>query len=113
MGAILEAWLGDDAVAHALQVNIHRDVRWFNREAFERLAAWTAAVERVRAGQATTGPQTPAAFFAQGTELAQTMTALIDAAARSGYRLDLLRAAAEVDESATPVVRPGGASQTG
>jgi glycosidase len=37
---VLESWLKDDQVQHALQVNRYRGILWFNKEAFERLVWW-------------------------------------------------------------------------
>jgi hypothetical protein len=76
--AILEAWLADASAIRYLQVNVHRDVRWFNREALEALAQWAALVERLRAGAAR--PSVAA--------LNETVDALVAQGSRSGYRLD-------------------------
>ncbi len=47
--AILGAWLADESTARVLRVNVHRDVRWFNREAFEAFAGTSARVAAIRA----------------------------------------------------------------
>ncbi len=52
---ILEGWLANDAVVRFLQVNVHRDIRWFNREAFRQLAGWVALAELARVAPADAG----------------------------------------------------------
>ncbi len=102
VASILDAWLADDSTARFLQVNVHRDVRWFNREAFEAFASWAATIEALRidrvassgGGSRQGGESTPDFDTEPGGVLRETAAALIDAAARSGYRLDALAAAA-------------------
>jgi hypothetical protein len=107
--AILEAWLADESVARFLQVNVYRDVRWFSKEAFEGLATWSAAIESIRQAGAhepvaaakprgrtaqdrgrAPGPPSASPNAASIEAIRSTAEALIEAAARSGYRLDAL-----------------------
>lgn len=102
VASILDTWLGDDSVGRILQVNVHRDVRWFNREAFEAFASWAATIEGLRSdwvapsggGSHQPGESTPHLDTDPADILRETAAELIDAAARSGYRLDALAAAA-------------------
>jgi len=75
-GAVLAAWLADEAALRALAVNEHRDVRWFGKEAFATLVRWWA----LREGAAGQPRATVAAAAAD----------LLAAAADAGYRLDRL-----------------------
>ncbi len=79
---ILAAWRADESAVRFLQVTVHRDVRWFNKEAFASLASWAAVVDAVR--QPTGKPE----------DRADTVEALVEAAAGSGYRVDALVAPA-------------------
>jgi hypothetical protein len=110
--AIMGAWLADESVARVLQVNVHRDVRWFNKEAFEMFAGWAAAVEAIRSAlaRASSAPDRrtgaegrlpseraatdagEAVGAAEMAEIRATVNALVAAAAESGYRLDALPA---------------------
>ena len=44
--AIVDAWRSDEVTARAIGVNVHRDIRWFNREAFAQLVRWWAMTAR-------------------------------------------------------------------
>jgi hypothetical protein len=48
---VLVSWLRDSEVQQFLQVNRHRDVLWFNHEAFQQLLAWmlTLAIVEINA----------------------------------------------------------------
>src|SRR5205085_5515033 len=82
---IVAAWLADESVARFLQVNVHRDVRWFNKEAFEQLASWAAAIESIR-DIGDRGLDARQSRVAAGGEISATVEALIATAEHSGYR---------------------------
>ena len=83
--AILGAWLADESTARVLRVNVHRDVRWFNREAFEAFAGTSARVAAIRR---RLGGQREATAASAAIEA--TRAALVAAAVASGYRVDAL-----------------------
>jgi glycosidase len=80
VGRIVATWLADESVARVLQVNVYRDVRWFNKEAFETFAAWAALAQRVAMADGT-----------DTVDIDATVSALNGAAEDAGYRLDALQ----------------------
>jgi hypothetical protein len=80
VGSIVEAWLADDAIGRFLQVNVYREIRWFNRESFQRFAAWNSLLELARAPAGTTA----------ATLILDVHGMLLEAADRSAYRVDEL-----------------------
>jgi glycosidase len=86
LGGVVETWLADADVRHVLQVNRHRDVLWFNREAADRLlsllvAAATAAHAAEPGMTATEGALHTAAIV----RVAQRLR---DAARRSEFQVE-------------------------
>jgi glycosidase len=77
---ILAAWLVEPSLTQVLQINVHRDIRWLNRESFEAFARLAGRVEHLREDRI---PNLANAITA-------TVDALIEAAATAGYRLDAL-----------------------
>jgi glycosidase len=84
----LESWLNDSEVQRFLQVNRHRGILWFNKEAFERLLWWMSLLAVIGISAA---PQRSAA------EVAQEIVALYDvvqqlqwAEEQSGYQVETL-----------------------
>jgi glycosidase len=45
---LLVSWLKDGEVQRFLQINRHRGILWFNREAFDQLLAWMLTIAAVR-----------------------------------------------------------------
>ena len=85
---VLESWLKDDEVQQFLQVNRHRGVLWFNKEAFEQLLWWMLLPAVVTISADSLRP--PA-------EVAQEIVALYDvvkklqrAEEESGYQVEKL-----------------------
>ena len=118
---ILEAWLTDPAAERFLQVNEVRGVRWFNRESFVRLVDWSAIAGLARTTE-TTPPKpidpkdTPVTALHGHADPAFRAVRLIrerlvEAAQRSGYRVDGLLTSVEPEpDGATgerKVRRPG------
>ncbi|MDW8316442.1 MAG: alpha-amylase family glycosyl hydrolase [Anaerolineae bacterium] len=100
--ALLKALLADPAVQQFLQVNRYQGVLWFNKESFEELAGWLAALAAVQS--LATQPEE-----ALASDLAQplaTVAALLEAEQASGYRVDRLLAAAQAAPAAAPSLRP-------
>jgi glycosidase len=83
--AMVRALLAGDAARAYLGVNVWDEITWFNRESFSHVMWWMFALEALAAD----------GHDASRLAEARTLTkALLKAAARSGYQLDKLEAAA-------------------
>jgi glycosidase len=102
----LEVWLTDDEVRLLLQVNRHRDVLWFNKEASEHLLDCLLAVAATSIAAAEAPAPAAAARLAACAAIAEKLR---EAAESSGFQLERLLALA----AATPQRPPGPAADTG
>jgi hypothetical protein len=84
--SVLSLWLTDAEVEDFLQVNRHRGILWFNKEAFEAWLSWTALVAEI--ADAAAGP--PADAAARRAERQRLAVHLTRAAEQSGYQLERL-----------------------
>ncbi len=113
---ISEGWFADEAARRFLQVNIHRDVAWFNREAWIDLVNWSAAAETIRiATEDQSAGLESNAGAGDSAVVAETVPALLDLAERSGYRVDELTRLASALEpltAAASVASPGDSATT-
>ncbi|MBL7065844.1 MAG: hypothetical protein ISS49_16835, partial [Anaerolineae bacterium] len=85
---VLESWLRDDEVQRFLQVNRHRGILWFNKEAFDQLLWWMLlpAVVTISAD-----PLRPPAEVAQEiVEVYDVVKKLQQAEEESGYQVERL-----------------------
>jgi hypothetical protein len=48
--AILESLLKDSEIQHFLRVNQYKDIKWFNKEAFEEMLWWLMLIAAVEIG---------------------------------------------------------------
>jgi hypothetical protein len=89
---ILRRWLSDVEVQRVLQVNRHRDVLWFNREAFEQWLDWMMLIAAL---DLTTAPEAPSEAIGPLLSSCRALIArLRQAAQESGYRVSQLLDAA-------------------
>ena len=102
LGAAVEGWLADADLRQLLQVNRHRDVLWFNREAAERLLALLLAIAAI--GRESEPGMTDAEAVLHRAALARVEARLRDAAARSEFQVERLIALATAAQE-----RPGSA----
>ena len=102
---VLETWLGDSEVQQYLQVNRHRGVLWFNKEAFERVLATLLALAIVttqaKADQESGGDQ-----HAAGRGWLELVQHVRQMGEDADYQLDALMAAAK--EGAAEVAQTAG-----
>ena len=107
-GKRLEEWLADADVRQLLQVNRHRDVLWFNKEASEQLLDWLLAI--AAAVVAAAEAPDPAADAARLTACAALADRLRAAGEKAGFQVErlLALAAAEAppEEAPVKVTRP-------
>ena len=107
LGAAVEGWLADADLRQLLQVNRHRDVLWFNREAAERLLALLLAIAAI--GRESEPGMTAAEAVLHRAALARVDARLRDAAARSEFQVErllaLATAAPEPTESAAAQIQ--------
>ena len=97
IGALVEGWFADADVRQLLQVNRHRDVLWFNREAAERMLDRLLAVAAI-ATAAELG-LTPAEEALHDKALARLAARLREAAAGSGFQVERMLALAAAGAS--------------
>jgi len=87
-GKRLEEWLADADVRQLLQVNRHRDVLWFNKEASEQLLDWLLAI--AAAVVAAAEAPDPAADAARLTACAALADRLRAAGEKAGFQVERL-----------------------
>jgi glycosidase len=83
----VEAWLKDGDVQQFLQVNRHRGVLWFNKEAFDRLGWWLLAITAV---EATAVEATAAQVVEDIVACYELIERLQQAEIESGYQVEKL-----------------------
>jgi glycosidase len=88
--AMVRALLAREEVRAYMGVNVWEDVTWFNRESFGHILWWIVTLEALRAAAGKRAAASRA--LADARSLTGALTA---AAAKSGYALDKLEAAAE------------------
>ncbi len=95
---LVEAWLADPDVHPYIRVNRYEGTSWFNKESFEELLWWIVALDAAAAiTRSELSPAESARLIGASRELA---TALREAGASSGYRVDQLLAAVSTRRTA-------------
>jgi glycosidase len=90
--ALVKALIADETVRPFIRVNVWEGVAWFNRESFEQMLWWMAALEALAGLEdATAKAGTAKARLSSAEKLT---TALAAAATAAGYQLDKLETAA-------------------
>jgi len=106
---LVAAWLADEDVRPFIRINRWEGIAWFNREAFEQLAAWMLVLDALEATADDTRSATEV-----GVALAEShrlQAALRAAGESSGYQID--RLVAETKPARSKVSPTGERGRTG
>lgn len=92
---ILHAWLKDSTIQQFINVNRYQGILWFNRESFDELLWWMFAVACIpQLADLVAEPADPAETGQVIQKAHKLVQKLAVAAAKSGYQVDKLLAAA-------------------
>ena len=85
---ILSAWFGDESIQRFLGVNRHKEVLWFNKEAYEELVWWMFLLAIF---EAVSDPNAGASLLAERVLLGHNLVKkLLKAGKASGYQVKKL-----------------------